>query len=483
MTDQTNGQVTPLFPTSPLVQPTQTPRTKRKGKKEAGDGVTGSDGAVIALGKPPEPASTPSQLAAQVVESVKKDADNQPRLEMEDDDFPATVDPVLVRILSWKRPFESTGEINFMTWLHKEIEHRGHKLTVAAKGNVIVTVPRKDGKVSSVMFSCHTDTVHSDCNGDQRVFYDPQMGHIFLDTKDPSAGSCLGADDGAGIWLMLEMMSAQVPGTYVFHRGEERHGVGSHALLAEGKQFLESFDIAVAFDRKDVGDVIVTQGGQPCASLKCGEALAKRLNELGQGFKYSICHGGSFTDTRVYRGVIDECLNLSVGYENAHSSQEYLDYAHLVKLREAVIKLDWDALPVDRDAKKAVEPTRTYTPQYGGRSYGQYGLYAGAGMGDDDDDDAFPHKSAGKGTLPPGTSIGKPAATGRGKKVGYAPSMDLEPALLDELRTMDFDEIRDLVQGDPDAALDVLVSLFAELEAAYAKMNTLRGLLGLATKD
>jgi hypothetical protein len=380
---------------------------------------------------------------------------------------PEKVDPLLCRILSWKRPYNSTGEINFMTWLHQELNQRKLKFQTSVGGNVIVIQARPDKKVSPVLFSCHTDTVHSDCNGDQKLCYDASFGHIFLDKDDPGKGSCLGADDGAGIWLMLELLRCRVPGTYVFHRGEERGGIGSKMLLEKERDFLAKHDVAIAFDRKGTDDIVTHQGGQECASDKCGLAFAERLNKASGGqFRYCISKTGAFTDTKVYREVIDECLNISVGYHNAHGPDEQLDYGHLVKLRDALVKIDFDSLPVDRDARKA----KGYTiPQYGGRRPGGgYGFYDMDGTGEIPED-VFP--AAGKKPV----SIVPPAGHTRAPSV----RLDPQPKLLDELNTMDMDELRALVEEDPEVALDVVVSMLTELNAAYTKIETLRGLLGL----
>lgn len=64
------------------------------------------------------------------------------------------------------------------------------------------------GGVVPTLFACHLDTVHRDA-GYQRVrSRRGRTGALY--TPD---GECLGADDGAGIWLMLEMIAADVPGT------------------------------------------------------------------------------------------------------------------------------------------------------------------------------------------------------------------------------------------------------------------------------
>lgn len=315
-----------------------------------------------------------SKSPAAVAELVKPP--QSPVDSVDGDTIPKDVDATLRTILCWKRGYDTKSELEFMTWLHGEIRSRGHKPVVMAGGNVNVRIPTKDGKASAALFSCHTDTTHWE-DGRQKIAYDPNFGHIFLDKKEhddvpplfgvyeraqPARfGGCLGADDGAGVWILLEMIKAGVPGTYLFHRGEEKGCIGAKVLLEKCRDFIEGHSIAVAFDRRDTGDVIITQASQPCASRAFGELLANNLN--AHGLQYKPSDNGIYTDVRVYRGVIPECVNLSVGYADNHGPNEMLDYGHLVKLRDAVLRIDWEEL-----TKKTVRnpvadtPTYTYTP-------------------------------------------------------------------------------------------------------------------------
>ena len=89
----------------------------------------------------------------------------------------------------------------------------------AGEGNIILWVG--DKKKTKTLFSCHTDTVHR-----TPIMQDP---YIDLDAMKfrVNSGQCLGGDDGSGIWLMLELLRAGVPGLYIFHRAEEVGGQGS----------------------------------------------------------------------------------------------------------------------------------------------------------------------------------------------------------------------------------------------------------------
>lgn len=205
-----------------------------------------------------------------------------------------------------------------------------------------VVVPRADGTPADTLFSSHVDTVHPDsANPRQGVDYDANLG-----VACPAGPHVLGADDAAGVWIMRQMIAAGVPGTYVFHRCEERGGQGSEHLALKHGEWLEGFARAVAFDRRGTADVITHQGWGRCCSNKFAKALADALNE--ESLNYAPSDGGVFTDTANYTELIAECTNLSVGYAHEHTEREMIDVEHLCALRDACLKVQWDELPTQR---------------------------------------------------------------------------------------------------------------------------------------
>ena len=69
----------------------------------------------------------------------------------------------------------------------------------------------------------------------------------FLDKSGDA--TCLGADDGAGIYIMLRMIETKKPGLYVFHRGEERGGIGAKATVTKHAEFFKKggYEQCIAF--------------------------------------------------------------------------------------------------------------------------------------------------------------------------------------------------------------------------------------------
>ena len=190
-----------------------------------------------------------------------------------------------------------------------------------------------------VLWSSHTDTVHKQ-GGQQHIV----IVNRHLRLAASSKSNCLGADCTAGVWLMREMIIAQRPGLYVFHRGEESGGVGSRHIAERTPAFLEGIQYAIALDRRGTTDVITHQGFGRC----CSDAFAVALSgRLGNGFKPNDT--GIFTDTANYMSLVPECTNLSVGYSGEHSKAESLNLDHLLAMRKALLQLDVTGLPVARD--------------------------------------------------------------------------------------------------------------------------------------
>jgi hypothetical protein len=201
---------------------------------------------------------------------------------------------------------------------------------------------------SRTIFSSHVDTVHRE-GGYQKVYYDMKKECYHKRDNKP-----LGADDAAGVWLLLEMIDAGIPGLYLVHRGEERGGIGSGFMADNHDKFLKNFDRAIAFDRKATHSIITHQGTGRCCSDKFGDALASALNAADDTmeFMYQNDDSGVYTDTAEYTHLIPECTNVSVGYYDEHTPNERLYLPHLLALRDAALKIDWENLPVVREAKK-----------------------------------------------------------------------------------------------------------------------------------
>lgn len=215
----------------------------------------------------------------------------------------------------------------------------------AHKGGLILDV----GDDPETMFLAHLDTVGPKEPTKVERLYDPNSGFMFSDAK-----TILGADDRAGIVLLLWLIEHEVPGRYVFPVGEEVGMVGS-SMMRSDREVYAGIKRAIQFDRRGYGSIITHQmGGRTCSDV-FARALAGQLNphmyQTGKD-KYAPDATGSYTDSANFADVIPECTNVSVGYFNEHTHMEEIDLFYLEDLAAALLKVDWDSLPTERGPKE-----------------------------------------------------------------------------------------------------------------------------------
>lgn len=280
----------------------------------------------------------------------------------------------IVTMFSYARPMGSPTETAFIARFLTPLGFKADPY-----GNLWLGIPTPSGEPSSVLFSSHVDTVNKR-EGISELFL-ADSGMLQLSKDDILAGhTCLGADDTAGIWLMVNMIRHGVPGRYVIHHGEESGCIGSRCVAKLAPELLQGITKAIAFDRAGYGDVITHQCGMRTASEEFAEALSDRLWDAAvpdtTGLHFQPCDGGVYTDTNEYKDLVPECTNLSVGYFDQHTRDERQNVGFLIRLRDACLKVDWEGLPVVRDPLAA--------PEFIGRDWGR-GSYA-PGFGDDMED-------------------------------------------------------------------------------------------------
>lgn len=250
---------------------------------------------------------------------------------------------ILDKALTTRRPHGNQSTVRFCEWLVKQLPA---KPFIDKVGNIHVDLREKG---SETLFVAHVDTVHRS-GGKNRV--------IKTNRRWSANGAPLGADDGAGVAVLMHMIRAKVPGYYIFTQGEECGGIGSGWLADHNISLLKQFKRAVAFDRRATYSIITHQGYGRCCSDAFGDALATQFNELGM--LYMTDDTGVYTDTEEFAHIIPECTNISVGYDMEHSDRETLDIKHFTELLEAVLRVRWDDLPVKRDPNDRVLALKSY---------------------------------------------------------------------------------------------------------------------------
>lgn len=246
---------------------------------------------------------------------------------------------------------------------------------VDSHGNYVHIINTEDGESPTIAFTAHHDTVHRK-EGTQYVYKSP-------DNVLTAPGSdCLGADCTTGVWLILQMIRANVPGFYIIHGGEEVGCIGSGAFVRERGDYLKSLDAVISFDRRGVQDIITHQMGCRTASDAFAESLAAILKDD----MLSPSSNGAYTDSNEYADIVPECTNLAVGYYNQHTSLECQDLTYAYSLAKRLIEADWSKLVIERDPAEL---------DYGG-FYGTGGTYKGWKNYRYEDDDVYNygHRSA-----------------------------------------------------------------------------------------
>lgn len=243
----------------------------------------------------------------------------------------------LSRALSTKRPHATKSTDDFTFWLSDHLPS-GTDYFFDPIGNLHVDL--RHSANNTTLFTAHVDTVHHD-EGINRIHKTPQYW--------TASGDVLGADDGAGVSMLMHLIHNNIPAYYIFTQGEECGGIGAKFIADNYDYLLLQFDRAIAFDRRGLDSVITYQGGLRCCSDAFAYSLSNAISADDLDMMHSPDDTGVYTDTKEFIYTIPECTNISIGYYSEHTQAEKLDLSYFFKLSAALIRIDWDALPTVRD--------------------------------------------------------------------------------------------------------------------------------------
>jgi hypothetical protein len=204
--------------------------------------------------------------------------------------------------------------------------------------------------VPKPMLCVHLDTINSHrdlitpIDAIKDFEYDSNLCILGLATNSKLA--CLGGDDRAGVWIALAIIEyMETTGDYKYDIGFfEDEEIGCRGSSAYSKNIGKVTDVNtscyIGLDRKSTGGVqeMALYGDD-------NSALTEVFNILG--YETSM---GSVTDASNLAGTV-ACCNLSIGYDNEHTTSEVL-YIHcmidtLEKLK--ALELDAPVYPPDYD--------------------------------------------------------------------------------------------------------------------------------------
>lgn len=211
---------------------------------------------------------------------------------------------------------ESGREAKVAVYVKSRLEAIGFAVRQDHYGNVLGEKGfGADGP--TILLSAHMDTV---------VPFHSRRRLVWEGDVVRSSHGILGADDRAGIAIILEALealgNAPIDGTIkvAFTREEEVGRVGSQEIDAS---WLEGVNTAIVADRRNTRDIVTS-----CwRTAFCPEELGVFWEEIAAGLgqdDWKACQGG-ISDALTYaeRGI--PSVNLSCGYNFEHTDDELLD--------------------------------------------------------------------------------------------------------------------------------------------------------------
>jgi hypothetical protein len=209
---------------------------------------------------------------------------------------------------------------------------------------------------SDTVFTCHLDTASRTKSVVNLISY-IKDGEEYIVTD---GNSILGADDKAGVTVMMYMIANKVPGVYWFFIGEERGGLGSRHVVnnIDNYEFMKGKTKVVSFDRRNYFSVITKQMGLQCCSNEFAQELCSELNK--SGLQLNLDPTGVFTDSANFIEMVPECTNISVGYFSEHTHQEMQNMTYLEKLCKAAVACNWQGFKPHRKLFFEAESFKKY---------------------------------------------------------------------------------------------------------------------------
>ena len=148
----------------------------------------------------------------------------------------------------------------------------------------------------------HLDTVHTVVPSE--IFYDQEQQVIW----SPQG---IGADDRAGVYAILSILEQGLKPTVIFTTDEEIGGLGAQALITTLSSVPIELNLLIQLDRRGRNQSVFYYCDNP--------EFTEYINQFG------FCTAtGSFSDISIICPQWEVAgVNLSIGYFNEHSLQEY----------------------------------------------------------------------------------------------------------------------------------------------------------------
>lgn len=191
-------------------------------------------------------------------------------------------------------------------------------------GNLLGELKVGSGEGKAILLSAHMDTVDFLVPG-RRIEVD---GLIFRSTS-----AILGGDDRAGIAIVLEVLRQLKDSSFdgvikvAFTREEEIGRVGSQQIP---HKWLQEVELAIVADRKGSRDIVISCGDwYEFCDPEVGQFFERMGESIGMDDWRAVA--GGISDAMTFASYGIPSVNLSAGYYNPHTDQEYVDAAACYK--------------------------------------------------------------------------------------------------------------------------------------------------------
>lgn len=178
-----------------------------------------------------------------------------------------------------------------------------------------------------IMLVAHMDTVYDNMDEEDRVYYESigmnyyelfpdEVKRIFHDREQNVLWSPqgLGADDRAGIFIILKLLSSGLIPHILFTKDEEIGGVGAKKFIFNNKKsnIFQNINYILELDRRGENEAVFYN----CSNKNFEQYITNF------GFKKEQ---GTFTDISIICPYFNIAgVNVSVGYYNEHTYKEFL---------------------------------------------------------------------------------------------------------------------------------------------------------------
>jgi len=209
----------------------------------------------------------------------------------------------------FKLPSQSGCEDDMISLVCKELDAIGIEYEVDSIGNIFNI--SQSGKP---LLSAHLDTVQEKDDVKMADFIRMKEGYI-------KGNGIIGGDDKCGVYIILYLLSQGDEFNFVFSVQEETGGQGINQFTLSNR--FDNIPYGLVLDRKGNTDVICTKNEYGI------EEFENVLLEIGGVFGYTKAIG-TWSDADIISDYIS-CANISVGYYNAHTVDEYVSLNDLQK--------------------------------------------------------------------------------------------------------------------------------------------------------